>query len=167
MKYISLIILFLFSFSVINANYSENYLDNLKTKKSYTSSDDFLAAEWHICKTATDGCNSISIWWWRLWIATEAYCEEVYWENGIKNFSCGEYNELIDLKYLDRLKNLENIVMKKISIYDDNDLRKASLRLDEMIFYLEISSFDLDYKIKTMTEYSFVMSLFNKKINIR
>lgn len=55
--------------------------------------------------------------------------------------------------------------MKKISNYDDKTIRKAFLKLDEMIFHLEISSFDLDYKIKTMTEYNFVMSLLNKKIN--
>jgi len=83
----------------------------------------------------------------------------------VKKFSCEQYNELIDVKYLDRLSNLENIMMKKLSSFDNDTIRKASFKLDEMIFHLEISSFELEYKIKTMTEYSFIMSLFHKKIN--
>ena len=59
--------------------------------KYYTTSEDFLAAEWGICQTATDGCNTVMINDGKLGGMTEMYCEDTYGENGQEKWSCTHY----------------------------------------------------------------------------
>lgn len=61
--------------------------------KTYSNSSDFLEAEWQICKSATDWCNTVSIWNWELWAMTMMYCEDIYWENWKEKWSCKSYDE--------------------------------------------------------------------------
>ena len=85
--------------------------------RTYSNSEDFLKAEWHICKTATDGCNTIQIWNWWLGASTMMYCEDVYWEGWQEKWSCLTY---IDDKSQEQKEaeeyirdNISNLVSKE------------------------------------------------------
>lgn len=58
------------------------------TQKIYTSSVDFLKAEWATCKHATDGCNSVGIVNGELGAMTEMYCEDTYGPQGKEEWKC-------------------------------------------------------------------------------
>lgn len=63
---------------------------------TYSTSAAFLAAEWWICKVATDGCNTITIQDGQLWASTMMACLQ---SDGItmkpQVWSCQEYNDNI------------------------------------------------------------------------
>lgn len=61
--------------------------------KVYPTSAKFLAAEWHVCTSATDGCNNVMIHNGQLWGMTMMYCEDVYWDKGQEKWSCNAYDE--------------------------------------------------------------------------
>ena len=82
--------------------------DNTKT---YSNSEDFLKAEWHLCKIATDGCNTIQIWNWWLWASTMMYCEDIYWDNWQEKWSCLSYEDDKTTKQ----KEAENYIRENIS----------------------------------------------------
>ncbi len=61
--------------------------------KTYDTKEAFLEAEGGICKTATDGCNSIGIWNGEFSISTEMWCEDVYGEGWEEVYSCESYDK--------------------------------------------------------------------------
>lgn len=60
---------------------------------TYDNADAFLAAEGGICKTATDGCNTISIQDGKLWASTLMACLDETGEMQKEVWSCKQYNE--------------------------------------------------------------------------
>ena len=61
--------------------------------KTYDSKIRFLEAEWNICKSATDWCNTIGVHNWDFTFGTEMWCEDVYGEWGQEEYSCNAYDQ--------------------------------------------------------------------------
>ncbi len=61
--------------------------------KTYDSKIRFLEAEWGICKSATDWCNTIGVYNWEFTFGTEMWCEDVYGEWGQEVYSCNAYDQ--------------------------------------------------------------------------
>lgn len=62
---------------------------------TYDTSEAFLAAEGAMCKTATDGCNTISIQDGQLWASTLMACVDETGNMQKEVWSCKEYNDNI------------------------------------------------------------------------
>ena len=66
---------------------------NISVSSSYSSAEEFLRAEWDICRVATDGCNTVQVRNGELGAMTQMWCEDIYWDNGQEKWSCREYRE--------------------------------------------------------------------------
>lgn len=93
---LSTIILFTLSLSLVSAEVWGTITRSITSSPTvYKTSEEFLKAEWATCESATDGCNTISIWNWALWASTEMYCENIYWVNGQEKWSCKKQKEVV------------------------------------------------------------------------
>lgn len=81
--------------------------------KIYKTSADFLASEWNMCLSATDGCNNVMIIDGQLWPMTKMYCEDIYGSKWQEKWSCNSYDtEKINyMKYI--TKNISSLTDKK------------------------------------------------------
>lgn len=91
-------------------NTCDDSVDYTKAK-TYPTSALFLEAEWNICKSATDGCNTVMINNGKLWGMTMMYCEDTYGENGSEAWSCNAYDEekIEELKEENKTEDQEEI----------------------------------------------------------
>lgn len=122
--------------------------------KVYTTSADFLAAEWQTCKIATDGCNTIHIMDGQLWATTEMYCEDTYGDAGKEQWSCkdtqledmtiwflsideqAEYKEIkstLSAKNITKVENAVNAFGDKVLSKTNYDMKKAYVIMDKTI----------------------------------
>lgn len=89
------IILFTLSISLVSAEVWWTITRSITSSPTiYKTSAEFLKAEWATCESATDGCNTISIWNWALWASTMMYCEDIYGTNGQEKWSCKKQKEV-------------------------------------------------------------------------
>lgn len=78
MKKIFSLGIILFGLLYISATFAEvgGTVTRTATVPTYTTAEDFLAAEWYTCEVATDGCNTITVRDGKFGISTMRYCEQ-------------------------------------------------------------------------------------------